>query len=624
MRLFLVFLLILSCTLFGQDSGLFQSRELRAAYAKKTRSLDGKPGSAYWQNSSSYKLDMEFFPETRTLEGSAEIQYTNNSPDSLDRLVVRLYQDIFKKGTMRDFQLDSRDVNDGVVIKKFQINGISYSDTSASAKLERYGTNATARLDEKLAPGETTTLLIDWSTVIPQYSRVRMGAYSATDFFIAYFYPQMAVYDDIDGWDTYSYTGRTEMYNDFSDFHYSVTLPEGFLCWGTGELQNASTVLAPEVYNRFHLSRTSDTLVRIVTADHLALGGITAKGKQTWEFKATSVPDIAFAVSSTYLWDAISFVVDKKSGRRAVAEAVYNRESKDFYQVAEISKKSIEYFSFEMPGIPYPYPKMTVFNGQGGMEFPMMVNNGSASNLAGTVHLTSHEICHTYFPFYMGTNERKYAFMDEGWATMLPFEFQSREGDGYDPIARNATSYAQFAGKESEVPPMIPSVQMSGYAYRSAAYVRPGLAYEYLMRMLGKELFLKALQEYMTLWAGKHPLPFDFFNTFNRVTGRNLDWYWSKWFFEQCAPDLGIEEVSGSDGQTTVYIVNKGGLPLPVIVTAYFEDNSSETIILSPDEWETKDQAIMIFMGGKVISVHLGDAQIPDIDPSDNVVNLLK
>jgi hypothetical protein len=348
----------------------------------------------------------------------------------------------------------------------------------------------------------------------------------------------------------------------------------------------------------------------------------TNKEELIYKFKTDYVPDFVFATSDHFLWDGSSLIVDKKSGRRTFISAAYKKESKDFYTVADVGRKAIESFSTQIPGVPFPYPQMTVFNGEGGMEFPMMVNDSSEPELQGTVHLTSHEISHTYFPFYMGINERKYAWMDEGWATMLPFDFQTANAPGYDPRTRNAKSFSEFAGNEQDVPPMVLSYELRGASYRTASYRRPGAAYEFLRQMLGDDLFKKCLHEYMNRWNGKHPIPFDFFFTFNYVTGQNLDWYFNPWFFENKYPDLTLS-AKITDNGVSISIVNKGGLPVPIKLKFNYEDGTNEFVYeKNADVWKNGNVAVttVLQMKKKVKKIELGTTQIPDVNMKDNTV----
>ncbi len=313
--------------------------------------------------------------------------------------------------------------------------------------------------------------------------------------------------------------------------------------------------------------------------------------------------------------------MDKETGRKTFISAAYNKNSKDFYGVAELARKAIESFSTHIPGWPFPYPSMTVFNGQGGMEYPMMVNDSSVPELKGTVHLTSHEICHTYFPFFMGINERKYAWMDEGWATMLPFDFQTANAGGYDERAANSDGYSQFAGNEDDIPLIVLSYDLRGAGYRTASYRRPGAAYEFLRQTLGDDLFIKCLHEYMSRWNGKHPEPYDFFFTFNEASGQNLDWYFKPWFFEREYPDLSLSAKKTVSGELNISITNKGGMPVPVLVKFYYDDGTNETVINKTAEvW--KDGKIMFSENvnpkKNVKKIELGTAEIPDVDLKNN------
>jgi hypothetical protein len=344
----------------------------------------------------------------------------------------------------------------------------------------------------------------------------------------------------------------------------------------------------------------------------------------TYEYKAEHVPDFCFALSDHYLWDASTLTVDKQNDSKTFIAAAYNKSSKDFYNVAAIARKSIESFSTHLPGWPFPYPSMTVFNGQGGMEYPMMVNDSSEPELLGTVHLTSHEISHTYFPFFMGINERKYAWMDEGWATMLPFDFQTENAPGYDPRSRNAKSYSDFAGKEEDVPPMILSYNLHGAAYRTASYRRPGAAYEILRQMLGDDLFKKCLHEFMSRWNGKHPLPYDFFFSFNDAAGQNLNWYFKPWFFETKYPNLSLLAKQNSNGEINISVTNLGGLPLPIILEVTYDDDSKEIILnKKADEWKNGNSIFekTIPLKKKIKKVELGSTQIPDVDLKNNSIS---
>jgi hypothetical protein len=621
-NIFVLFFALPYFGLFAQQE-LYVPRNIQSAYEEGTRSFSGMPGNNYWQNSSDYKIKVEVDPHENILTGTEEVTYYNNSPDTLTSIVIRLYQDILKKGGARDWPLPTESVHEGVQISRVIIAGEVF-DMENRKTFRRSGTNLLVTLNQSLPPNSQLNFSIDWSVLISDKVKIRMGAYDSTSFFIAYWYPQVAVYDDIDGWDRYNYSGQQEFYNDFSNFDVEIKVPNTFAVWAAGSLQNLDDLLNEIYLERYNLAQQSDEVIRIVTEDDLISGNIFNNSNEfnTWKFKANYVTDFSFALSDHYLWDGVSVIVDSTTNRKAFVDAAYKIGSEDFYDVADISKKSIQYFSFEMPGVPFPYPCLTAFNGSGGMEFPMMINDGSASTLAGTVGVTSHEIAHTYFPFYMGTNERKYAFMDEGWAVMLPFAFQERMVEDNYPKRRNVGSYQRFAGNETEMPPMIPSVLLKGNSYRMAAYSRPGLAYDYLREVLGDELFTIALQEFIKRWNGKHPLPYDMYNTFNEVTEQNLNWFWHAWFFEHGHPDLAIDRVEQQEEKIQVFISKEGSIPIPIKLKIVFEDGSEIELNHTAAVWKNGNKEFLIeYSADKPVKeIILGSPDIPDTDSENNLV----
>lgn len=603
-------------------------RNILNAYKKGTRSLDGPPGPNYWQNSSDYFIEAKFIPSERKLIGREKIIYNNNSPDTLNRVVIRIYQDLFKKGSPRDFQVNASDIHDGVKLKKLLIEGIQI-DLNDKSKVNQFGTNLNIKLDSSLFiyPKSQNLFEIEWELTIPKFSNVRMGTYDSTSFFVAYWYPQISVYDDVYGWDEIPYTGTVEFYNDFNNYDVKITVPKNFIVWATGVLQNPADVFSKEVLERFEQAQKSDSVINIIRLEDIESNRLKTSDKDqiTFYYKAQYVPDFAFALSDHYLWDASTLVVDKTTNRKTFISAAYKKESKDFYDVAKIARDVIYYFSFDFPQIPYPYPSMTVFNGQGGMEFPMMVNDGSVQSYAAAVGLTSHEIAHTYFPFYMGINEKRFAWMDEGFAVMLPFDLQERYSQGDGPRAGNATSYENFAGSDEEMPLITPSFLLSGNAYRVASYRRPGCAYDFLRDMLGKEKFISVMKEYVRLWNGKHPLPYDFFFTFNKYAGEDLSWYFIPWFFERGVPDLAIENVKLVKNKLSFDVRKIGKIPVPVSIKILFDDNSTQELYETAKVWKNKDKVhYELKIEKKPISIELGSRKIPDVDRSNNEYYFVK
>ena len=399
---------------------------------------------------------------------------------------------------------------------------------------------------DKIAPNSITKLKIGWEFEISEKRPIRMGNYGDGNFYVAYWYPQIAVYDDIDGWDRVEYSGSVEFYNDFSDFNVKLKVPAGMVVWATGELQNGKELLREDIYKKYEEAKVSDETIRIINQDDYKQGLVTANNEfNEWHFKADNVTDFTFATSKSFNWDGASVIVDNSTGRRSLTDVIYKDSTIHYDEGAQYARATIEYLSHEIPGYPYPYSHATSYcNGRrgGGMESPMMANNGAPSNRASHIGLVFHEISHNYFPFMMGTNERKYAFMDEGWAAFLPTEVVEKYEPESNYRAERIKDYAKAAGTERDLPLVTPSYSVKTDA-RLTFYNRPAVAYYELMELLGKDLFKKSMLEFINRWEGKHPIPQDFFYTINDVAGENLNWFWKPWFFEFGYPDLSVTNV---------------------------------------------------------------------------------
>ncbi len=612
------------------QNNLYMPRNIEQLYNDSTRSFDGKPGKNYWQNFSDYFINAEFNPLNNELSGSEKIIYHNNSPIDLKTIVIRLYQDVYKKGNVRDMYINPEDVTDGVELLKLKINNIDYPANENSDSLLRIGTNLIIQLSNPIKSDSAASLEIDWKFKVPEKTLRRMGTVDSTSFFIAYWYPQISVFDDVDGWDLNNYTGSYEFYNDFNNFQVEFTLPKNYLIWGTGKLLNAEDIFSPDIYSKYLLSQTSDSIIHVVTQQEIEEERLTKDSKKLkWKFKTQNIPDIAYGISNHYLWDAKSVVVDSTSGRRVSINAAYPKDAPDFDNAAEIAGETIKYYSFTLPGVPFPYEKMTVFNGLhgGGMEFPMIVNDVAADSSKSisdqrlrTVGLTSHEIGHNYFPFYMGINERKYAWMDEGMASFLSYNFTTNYLPESSPINRNTSFYQRIAGTEMEMPLMVPSLLLRGISYRVASYQRSSAAYLLLRELLGENLFDKAYREYIKRWNGKHPIPYDFFFTFNNVSNKNLNWFWNSWFFESGYPDLAISSVKLNAGNLEVLIKKIGRIPVPINLKLKFDDDSTETVYVSSEIWADGKENYKVVFPSSVLpkSIILWKESIPDSDMNNN------
>jgi hypothetical protein len=606
---------------------------IQKAYKKGTRSLHGIAGKNYWSNHSKYFINVKFNPYTKILEGSESIIYYNESPDTLTKLVFRLYQDFFKIGNSRDWQIAPQDIHNGIKIKKILINKIPQILHGKGSTIYRKGTNLFLKLNKPLLSEDSISIQFNWNVPITSVkSGQRMGQFDSTSFFIGYWYPQMAVYDDIDGWDIANYTGNQEFYNDFSDYFVEISVPKNFVVWATGLLQNTAEVLNPKYYKRYTKALATNKVVNIITVDDIAERKIT-KNKEwnIFKFTAKHVPDFAFSVSDHFLWDLVNLNISQKKKRNVLIGAAYSKDSDNFFEITEFSKRAIEYFSKEMPAVLFPYPSFTLFNGGSSMEFPMMTNEKNIPTWSVMSLVTSHEISHTYFPFLMGINERKYAWMDEGWATVLNLDFRKREVPYLDPVEGIMEMYLKVAGSEFDIPPMVLTTMLgagsrvSYDAYDNSSYYRPGVAYYLLEQMVGRKNFLKALKEYIKRWRGKHPIPNDFFFTFNNVLKEDLGWFWKPWFYNFAYADLKLSISNKDKNFLSIEILNKGKLPVPVYLTIHYTDGRKKIIKKPMRIWKGNDKIKLNLKTTKDIQkIELGNNHIPDVKPSDNIIFINK
>jgi hypothetical protein len=603
------FFLIFNCNYYAQNPNLYVPLDIKKAYDNGTRSYDGKPGQNYSQNYSDYKIKAEILPDSSMLEGSEKITYHNNSTDTLRRIIMRLYHNNMSKGSAREWSFGTAELTDGIDIKLLVVEGDTLDVNDRNSGVYRSATNMYINLKNPLPPKGSLQLEVDWSVFISKIVRLRWGNYGDGEFFIAYWYPQIAVYDDIDGWDRIEYTGSVEFYNDFSNFDFEITVPSRSVIWATGELQNGQEVFQDHILTKIEKAKNSDETVNIINAEDYKNNFVTKDNeKNTWKFKAENVTDVSFCVSDSYVWDAASVVVDDETGRRVLTSVVYADSTVHYDEAAQFSRATIEYLSKELPGYPYPYPHVTSFsNGErrGGMETPMMANDSAPQDRGRHIGLIFHEISHSIFPFAMGTNERKYAWMDEGWATFLAYEVVDKYEPDYNYKSRTIGDYENSAGAEAELPMMIPSYSTKGSYVRTAFYSRPAAAYSELEQLLGRDLFRKALLEFMNRWNGKH---------------EDLSWFWNPWFYEMGYPDLGIASVSQIEDDVEVTIEKIGNIPTRVELNLVFEDGTSEKITKSAREWINGNKTLSIFINSdkKINNITLGNSEIPDVNKKNN------
>ena len=600
--------LLCAQSIIAQQDELFIPREIQRTYEEQTRSKDGKPGPNYWQNTVDYDIDVSVDPAERILSGTAAIEYFNNSPDDLTRIVLRLYGNVLKKGGIRDDAASPDEVHDGVEVAALKVNGTEI-DLGNRRQARTVGTNMYVFLPEALTSGESMSIEVDWSQNISNRDG-RQGFADSTSAFVAYWYPQMAVYDDIYGWDNLQYTYQAEFYNELANFDVSIEIPENYTVWATGVMQNPDAVLPSAKLEMFNEAKESDETVQILTEDEAASGFEYKSGK--WEFKADEVTDFAFAFSDHFAWGASSQLVD---GERVLIHAAYPTNGRaDYSEIVQMHRKIMRHLSEDVPGIPYPYPTFTAYIGLrgGGMEFPMMANNDGP----GT-RVSIHEMFHTYFPMYVRVNERRHAWMDEGWADFSDALVAYRHfGDNELPInAEFSDRVRGTIGTGSDLPLITQTRYLDGSNYGYASYPLPAMVFWLLYDELGDEVFFNCLRTYIREWAMKSPSPYDLFYTFERVSGRDLTWFWQPYFFEFGHSEIGI--ASGSSKQ--VVINNNGAKPVPIVAEFNYKDGSVETQTVKMSEWISKGTYKLKIPNSSELRYVSINKYIPDVDIEDNM-----
>lgn len=600
---------------------LYMPRNIKAAYAKGTRSASGKPGPNYWQNHGKYNMDIKVNTETKVVSGEEEILYSNNSTDTLRNLAIRFVNNLHKPTSPRGGAVSEDFLSSGLNISAFSVDGETYNVNSKD-----WGTVGNVKLKKPLLPKSKITVKITWDYPLSKESG-REGQIDPNSFFVAYSYPRISVFDDYNGWDRIPHTDRAEFYNDFNDYEFSIKAPKNYVVYATGDFLNPDEVLQPEISARLKKSYNGDEVIHIATEQEMKEGKVTVqKDWNTWKFAVQHITDVTFALSNHYVWDGASVIVDKKTNRRASAQAAYNPTTgTDFVNSVKYNLNALDWFSNNWPGIPYPYVKTIAFQGFADMEYPMMVNDSQFGDPVFAQLVQDHEVAHTYFPFYMGINETRYAYMDEGWATTFEYligiaEHGKEAADKFYKSFR-VDKYINDKSAEEDQPVISMSDQVSGAGYGNNSYGKASLSYLALKDMLGDDLFKKALHTYMSNWNGKHPIPWDYFNSMNAGSGQNLNWFFQNWFFTNNYLDLAITKVSAAAGKATVTIKNVGGFAIPFDVVVTYADGKTDTIHKTPVVWKANQKEINVTFnaGKKIKSVSLDNGIYMDATPADNI-----
>ncbi|WP_339702381.1 M1 family metallopeptidase [uncultured Marixanthomonas sp.] len=545
------------------------------------RSASGAPGPNYYQQRADYEMNIELDDENKRIYGAEIITYTNNSPDPLEYLWVQLDQNVRAKDSKSPL---------------IEPSGAAPADAAGSFVQQHMGaafdggfniqevknekgddlphtinrTMMRIEMPQPLLTGEQFKFSIKWWYNIPNHTidRARSGYEEFKDgnrgYVIAQFYPRMAVYNDVEGWQNSQFWGRDEFALPFGNFEVNITTPADHVLDATGTLQNRKKIFSKEMMNRYEEAKESyEKPVVIVTQEEAeAASKGFSKDKITWKFIAQNVRDYAFASSRRYIWDMMA--VKQNNGNDVMAVSMYPPEGNPLWEEYSTKAVASTLKSYSRMTFDYPYPKaISVHAKNQGMEYPMICwnygrpdedGNYSERTKYGMISVIIHEVGHNYFPMIVNSDERQWTWMDEGLNTFVQYVAEQDFGEWYpDAIAPN-TKYPSrrgpaknivnyMAGDQDYIAPIM-TKGLNTYSFGSNAYGKPATALNILREtVMGRELFDYAFKVYANRWKFKHPTPEDFFRTMEDASAVDLDWYWRAWFYSTEYTDIGVKDV---------------------------------------------------------------------------------
>ncbi|WP_373396492.1 M1 family metallopeptidase [Algoriphagus halophilus] len=591
MRAFILFLFFTTTAAFAQQNSLKPLRNtietetrvirqdvpmtnsIRKAFAEGTRDFSGTPGPNYWQLETDFTIHASLDPSTQTITGSEKILVHNNSKDDLNQIVLRLDHNIFRADVPRGFSTPAEQT-EGMIVTRLQVNGdmvdlnAAPSRRNESPQLRVSGltrTIAVITLEEPIKAGMTAELEIDWNTKLPGGPNGRghrmTQRFDSTLFQPTQWFPRLAKYDDLRGWETNDYLGPAEFFNNFGKFDVSLTVPAGWIVSGTGVLQNPEEVLTPKAIRQLSKVLESDEEITIVGEEERGPGESTLDGDQlTWRFVADKVNDFAWATSDRFIWKATRAMIPEK-GPIPIHMVFIPERARYFEKAAEITRHALEFYS--KLWAPYPFPQLTLQDGpSAGMEYPMVINSNQGA--------ADHETAHQWWPMMLGTNETRYGWMDEGFNQYMNIlSAADAAGEPYD-LDGYGQSYGMMSGNEDEAPLMW-SANYAGTGYGYQTYRKTPLMLSMLGGIVGDDKVIDAIRKYTAVWAYKHPSPWDFMFFMNHQLGENLEWFWYYWLFTTETVEGSIQDVSSEGEVTTVTIRQDGAMPSPIVLKVEFE-----------------------------------------------------
>ncbi len=590
---FLLSFIFVSATVFAQETeekekpqGHTNNNKFKQLYDEFAtpnmfRTGSGAPGPAYYQQQADYKMDIEIDDENARLYGDETITYTNNSPDPLTYLWVQLDQNMrardSKTPLIRNTGIGPATTPSRLArtyLKERFDGGFNIQAvTDVNGNELPYIINRTmmrVELPKAMNTGDKFSFKIKWWYNINDH--VKDGGRSGYEYFpendnriyvMAQFYPRMAVYNDVEGWQNSQFWGRDEFALPFGNFDVNITVPADHILDGTGYLTNREEVFTKEMMKRYKKAKKSyDEPVMIVTEEEARVTEKTkSKDKKTWKLSAQNVRDFGFATSRKFIWDMMAVKLDTKE---AMAVSLYSKEGNPLWEQWSTRTVASTLKSYSRMTFDYPYHKAISVHAPMGMEYPMICYNfgrpdaeGNYSDRTkfGMISVIIHEVGHNWFPMIINSDERQWTWMDEGLNTFAQYIAEQDFGEWYpSALSEGQTAYPSRRGPASKIVRYMGGNQdyiapimtkgLNTYQFGSNAYAKPGTGLNILREtIMGRELFDYAFKEYANRWKFKHPTPEDFFRTMEDASAVDLDWFWRGWFYTTDYTDIGVKEV---------------------------------------------------------------------------------
>ena len=613
------------CAQSEASAGASPFRPLLLPAPSDVRTGSGRPGKGYWQQRVDYRIEASLDPASHQLRGRETIHYVNRSPDPLPYLWLFVEQNICAPGSVTNqldqpplvflgstFDFSCKGFEGGLTLEHVRIGARDAATTVT-------GTTMRVDLPRPLAPGQFLDLDIGWHFTVPDYGAGRMGR-DGTLYQLGQWYPRMAVYDDVRGWNHEPYIGGGEFYLEYGRFDVALTVPADYIVGATGVLLNPLQVLTPTQRARLARARTSASPVAIISADEAGQAPRTrptAAGRLTWRFSADSVRDFAFGASPDFRWDASAY-------RNTLVHTLYRPTAPEWEEANRMVRDAVAYYSEQW--YPYPYPHITSIEGPiEGMEYPMITFDPRAPSREERQWVLAHELGHQWMPMIVGSNERLYPWMDEGFNTFIDLGNAARyfKGTPYgDSIEVHPLHlYPDHAQVDREQ--ALISRPVEGHDLFWTGYQKPALMMQTLRHeVLGKERFDHAFRQYLRAWAYKHPTPADFFRLMRDASGMDLDFYWRDWIYTTARLDQAVDSVGMADSVPKVFLSNRGTMTLPLEMDLTYSDGTTERVKLPVEMWNLGTAFAYRVRGGRQVTGVVVDPRgvLPDVDRKNNVL----